>query len=115
MRGRARDGREEGEPAGQGASSLQPFGVKSLTFRSQLALGHLDFLICEMKAPTSLTAETLTGLQVRMTLCAGPGAPLILGRLLPGSAPQFPTSKWGHGFPRAPTWPSCWKKKVCVH
>lgn len=68
-----------------------------------------------MKAPTSLTAETLTGLLLHMTLCTEPGALVILGRRLPVFAPQFPTSKWGHALPRAPTWPSCWKKKeLCV-
>lgn len=60
MRGRAGVSREEGEPTGQGASSPQPFGTKILGICSQPAVGCLAFLVCEMKAPTSLIAETLT-------------------------------------------------------
>lgn len=84
---------------------------------SQPALRRLAFLICEMKSPValaSLTAETLTALRILVTLCLVPGAPVTLGRLLPVSATQFPTSKWRHDVPRAPTWPSCWKKRRCV-
>lgn len=51
MRGRAGDGREEDEPAGQGVSSPQRFGMNILGIWSQSAFRCLAFLICEMKAP----------------------------------------------------------------
>lgn len=63
--------------------------------------GALFFVTCKVKNPIPLTAETFHILQLRMTLCPGPGAPVTLGRLLPVSEPQFPTTKWGHGLPRA--------------
>lgn len=67
------DCREEGEAEGPGTSSPQPFGMRALGIRSEPFFGRLAFLICEMKAPTSSTAETPRALHMATTLCPAPG------------------------------------------